>query len=84
MPVASYQGIEIPQSKIFLLLNFVDCEVAISQVRDQSFSQLFAGLLSNSPADLDEIQAVWWSPLEQDRSVHLGRVQGLTTEISFV
>ena len=77
MPVASYQGIEIPQSKIFLLLNFVDCEVAISQVRDETFSQLFAGFLSDSPADLDEILPVWGGPLEQDRSVHLGRVQGL-------
>ena len=74
----SYQRIEIPQSEIFFLLNLVNCEVAISQVWDQRISQLSAGLVSDSPADLDQIRAVWRAPLEQDRSVHLGRIQSLT------
>ena len=73
----SYQRVEIPQSEIFFLLNFVNLEVAISQFRDERISQLSAGLLSDSPADLDQIRAVWRAPLEQDGAVHLGRVQGL-------
>ena len=73
----SYQRIEIPQSEIFFLLNFVNFEVSISKFRDQWISQFSAGLVSDPLPDLDEIRVVWWSPLEQDRSVHLGRVQSL-------
>ena len=73
----SYQRIEIPQSEIFFLLNFVNLEVAISQFRYERISQLSAGLVSDSLPDLDQILPVGWSPLEQDRSVHLGRVQSL-------
>ena len=73
----SYQRIEIPQSEIFFLLNIVNCEVAISQLRDDRIRQLSAGLVSDPLPDLDQIWAVRWSPLEQDSSVHLSRIQSL-------
>ena len=76
----SYQGIEIPQSKIFLLLIIVNCEVAISQVRYDGICQLSAGLLSDPAANLYQIRTVRWRPFEQDCAVHLGRVQSLGKE----
>ena len=72
-----YQGIEIPQSKIFLFLALVNCEISLSQIRYDGISQLFAGLVSDSPANFDQILPVRWGPLEQDCSIHLGRVQSL-------
>ena len=73
----SYQGIEISQSEIFLFLIFVNCKVAISQVRYDGICQLFTGLVSDPAAYLYQIRTVWRRPLEQDRAVHLGRIQSL-------
>ena len=72
-----YQGIEIPQSKIFLFLTLVNCEISLSQIRNNEISHLSAGLVSNTLANFDQVLLVRWSSLEQDCSVHLCRVQSL-------
>ena len=73
----SYQGVEVPQTEELSLLDFVDLQVALSQVRDEGIGQLVSVSVSDAPANFDEILAARRCSLKENCSVHLGGIKSL-------